>query len=101
MGKGLGLFLLRDFERGEKILVERAVSIQTNPGKNQIIDFGEVLWNKNMMAAAMALSPLESTILNDKFRVNNHGFMGTECEMAGLFLNFSRVNHECIGNVTH
>ncbi len=30
-GKGLGLFTLRDFERGEKILVERAVAVATQP----------------------------------------------------------------------
>jgi hypothetical protein len=98
--KGLGLFTLRDFERGEKIMVERAVAIQ--PGGNRRIDFGKIIGNATLMSATMALAPVGSMNMTEKFEANCAA-LGDDDEDAGsgLFLNFSRVNHDCVGNVTH
>eukprot|EP00578_Thalassiosira_sp_NH16_P017632 CAMPEP_0181120900 /NCGR_PEP_ID=MMETSP1071-20121207/24427_1 /TAXON_ID=35127 /ORGANISM="Thalassiosira sp., Strain NH16" /LENGTH=310 /DNA_ID=CAMNT_0023205635 /DNA_START=1 /DNA_END=933 /DNA_ORIENTATION=- len=97
--KGLGLFTLRDFKRGEKILAERAVA--TKPQMGQSIDWSQ-LKNENVRKATMSLAPIESLDLDDKFEVNSAA-LGDDNENAGtgLFLNFSRVNHDCIGNVAH
>ncbi len=103
-GKGLGLFTLRDFERGEKILVERAVAVATQPAgaMDRPIDFSKLHESASLMSAAMALTPMESTSLPEKF-LTNSAALGSEDEEAGsgLFLNFSRVNHDCIGNANH
>ncbi len=50
----------------------------------------------------MALAPMESTSLTEKFQTNSAA-LGSEEEEGGggLFLNFSRVNHDCIGNASH
>lgn len=86
--KGLGLYLKRDFKRGEKILVERAVAIQ--PGPNQPFDFEEILDNTNLMNATMALEPFGSTSLLEKFKINCCALVGDDKNAgAGLFLNFS------------
>lgn len=105
---GLGLFTLRDFERGAKILVERAVA--TQPGAaggavmgRQIIDFSKLYESKSLMDAAMALAPAQSSSLSEKFLINAAAQSDDSDEDggSGLFLNFSRVNHDCIGNSSH
>ena len=104
-GKGLGLFTLRDFERGEKILVERAVATQPAGGIiGHLVDFSQLRESTTLMNAAMALAPGGTSSLSEKFVVNcasrgdadNAGDAG-----SGLFLDFSRVNHDCIGNSSH
>ena len=97
--KGLGLFTMRDFQRGEKILVERAVAIE--PGTRQSISRDQ-LKNENVRHATLALAPTESTDLNVIFHVNCAA-LGDDDDDAGtgLFLNFSRVNHDCVGNSAH
>jgi hypothetical protein len=101
-GKGLGLFTKRDFKRGDKILVERAVAIRTGDGGERPIDFRKILGNTNLMNATMALAPPGSTNLIEKFFANCVALGGDEEKAgSGLFLNFSRVNHDCVGNVTH
>ena len=98
--KGLGLFTMRDFKRGEKILVDRAVAIQSE-GEWRI-DFGEVIRNATLKYATMALAPAGSTDLTEKFRANCAALGGDGEEAgSGLFLNLSRVNHDCIGNTSH
>lgn len=102
-GKGLGLFTLRDFERGEKILVERAVAVATQltGAMYRPIDFSKLHESASLMSAAMALTPMASS-LPMKF-LTNSAALGSEEDEAGtgLFVNFSRVNHDCIGNATH
>lgn len=98
--KGLGLFLKRNFKRGEKILVERAVAIQ--PKSSLPIDFREIQVHKHLMSATMALAPIESTSLKDKFFTNCSALgVNNEDKGNGLFLHFSRVNHDCVGNSWH
>ncbi|KAL7554806.1 hypothetical protein ACHAWF_018346 [Thalassiosira exigua] len=96
--KGLGLFTLRDFERGEKILVERPVV--TGHGTGQSLNRDQ-LKIESVMKATMALAPIESASLHEKFLVNAAALGDTDQEGKGLFLNFSRINHDCIGNSTH
>ena len=55
------------------------------------------------MKAAMALAPAGTSSLEMKFVVNcaSLGDADGDDDSAGLFLNFSRVNHDCIGNSNH
>lgn len=101
-GKGLGLFALRDFERGEKILVERAVATQPADGMGSSIDFSKLNESSTLMSATMALAPAGTSSLYEKFATNSAA-LGTEEDEGGggLFINFSRVNHDCIGNSDH
>lgn len=95
--KGFGMFAKRDFERGENILVERPVmtfrgGIYTN----------DALATPSVSEAAMALHPDDSNLFI-KFRANCVDLSDDVVEDggAGLFINFSRVNHDCIGNTLH
>jgi hypothetical protein len=89
--KGLGLFVNRDFQRGEKILVERSA----------VVD-GIYAENPSLMTAIMALSPSGAS-LSVKLNINsveiNPG--PREGSSSGVFLTFSCVNHDCIGNSMH
>jgi len=96
--KGLGLFTLRDFHRGEKLLVERAVA--TRPGAGRPINRIQ-LQDGNVMKAAMALSPAESTDFDYIFETNCAALGDIGSPGTGLFINFSRVNHSCVGNSAH
>jgi len=51
----------------------------------------------------MALAPTESSSLTVKFVTNSAALSDDDVEDggSGLFLNFSRVNHDCIGNADH
>jgi hypothetical protein len=97
-GKGLGLITRRAFVRGEKILAERPVlttnNIPMSPGSPQTDD--------SVRAAAMALTPSGGS-LDDK--INANGVSLTQSNehtlSAGLFVTFSRVNHDCLGNSDH
>ena len=65
------------------------------------IDFSKLYESTSLMSAAMALAPMESTSLTEKFQTNSAALGEEEEEGGGLFLNFSRVNHDCIGNASH
>ena len=86
--KGLGVFARRDIHRDETILAERSVAETASCMPKE----------ESVRAAIMALTPLEGLTVLDrssfrsKFERNNVG---------GLHLNFSRVNHDCIGNSHH
>lgn len=95
--KGLGLFAKRAFRRGEKILVERSVMTRRPDGSFD----RDAFTNADVLAAAMALSPAGADI-QAKF-VANAAALASDGEEAGsgLFVNFSRVNHDCVGNTLH
>ena len=68
--------------------------------------------NKNICTAAMALTPLsdhdksdnpnKTFSLQDKISANGVSVARSpEEKAAGLFLTFSRVNHDCVGNTDH
>ncbi|OEU08979.1 hypothetical protein FRACYDRAFT_249323 [Fragilariopsis cylindrus CCMP1102] len=94
--KGLGLFAMRDFSRGEKILVERAVITRRPIGP----PIQEAMEDPNVAKAVMALAGVG---LHEKFVTNCVALGGHEEADAGsgLFVHFSRVNHDCIGNSAH
>jgi hypothetical protein len=111
--KGLGLFALRDFKKGDKILVERPVIVMT-------VDSSEesslllALQVKNqfdvclptVQAAIASLSREESTNLEmrafeDKFGVGPMVYKRNSFGLepgSGLFVNASRFNHSCMPN---
>ena len=68
--KGLGLFTMRDFKRGEKILVERVVAIQSEG--ELCIDFRGILSNPNIKNAttSMALAPYPMLVLSSFIFLN-------------------------------
>jgi hypothetical protein len=80
--KGVGVYALRNFIRGDKIMVERPVMKSA----------GEAV-SKNIYNEVMKLMPLDGNI-SDKFHLNT-------ISKAGLFLNISRINNSCIGNSEH
>jgi hypothetical protein len=94
--KGLGLFAMRDFNRGEKILVERSVFIRRPIGPPIQI----AMENPNVARLVMTLAGVG---IHGKFVTNCVALGGHEEEDkgSGLFVHFSRVNHDCIGNSAH
>jgi len=125
-GKGLGLVTLRAFGRGEKILAERPVlttknmdschtsnTKHNNKNHNKNKNKATATRTKpapchaakihtNIRTAAMSLTPLEGD-LGDKVNANGVSVGPTleANDAAGLFLTFSRVNHDCVGNSDH
>jgi SET domain len=110
-GKGLGLVARRSFARGEKILSERPVfttgdssagdqSSLYSKTENDGDDLPDSL-QQNIRTAAMALTP-QNPSLDDKIRANGVSVATSPNDKtSGLFLTFSRVNHDCVGNSDH
>ena len=113
--RGMGLFALRDFEVGEKILVERPVILtETATSDDGISMFAHIAEqfkkaSLSIQDAIMALhsvdpnNPMESAHVQcfgeciRKFACNNFGTYtgGTE---SALCVTASRLNHECVPN---
>ena len=97
-GKGLGLFELRDISRCEKILTERpVVSVVEIAVVNP-----EIQLRKEPLSVRQAffkLAPgtgtLQTTFDTNLVRINPAG------GDSGIFINFSRANHSCLGNCEH
>lgn len=115
-GKGVGLFALRDFKRSERILVERAVATLPAGGvMGHQIDYSKLHESTTLMNAAMALAPATTSTLSllfpsvvpflcEKFEANHVTMSSIDDDAdhgSGIFLNFSRINHDCIGNSSH
>uniref|UniRef100_A0A6A7G741 Uncharacterized protein n=1 Tax=Hirondellea gigas TaxID=1518452 RepID=A0A6A7G741_9CRUS len=93
-GKGVGIFALRTFKRGEKIMVERPilysrsglvpVDADVAPGAQWAVDL---------------LLPRDGS-LQDKFDRNAMS-CAEDQGASGLFITMSRVNHDCVGNTLH
>lgn len=108
--RGQGLFAARAFAAGDKILVERAVILATKAGAATFADqtaAGAPL--TGVLAAIDALAP-EGGFMEDKMSTNavsvrddadDAATAADEVVSSGLFVNFSRVNHSCVGNATH
>lgn len=94
--KGMGLFLKRDMKAGEKILVERPILVSHQTLRD--VD------NTHTKSAIMALhgNGADSSFIS-KMALNclTLGDGSSPLGEAGLFLNISRVNHDCIGNSQH
>lgn len=79
--KGLGLFAKRDFVRGEKILVERAVLVHSADGRRSL-DRTAMDDNENIKKAVMSLTPVDAGI-HEKFRLNSVAMDDTESKHEG------------------
>lgn len=92
-GKGKGIFALKDFAKNDKIMAER---FAMSSDDYQTVPFGSVA----VEAAILQLEPLNTFDLKAKFHLN-----AMKCsesgEMSGLFINMSRINHDCLGNSEH
>ncbi|KAJ1458567.1 hypothetical protein M885DRAFT_561790 [Pelagophyceae sp. CCMP2097] len=99
-GKGLGLFALRDFQRCEKILVERPV---ITVDKHDAAALARVRLPPDEAASVQtavdALAP-GSGDLRRTFETNCCALDDGD-SAGGLFVHFSRVNHDCVGNSAH
>jgi hypothetical protein len=104
----MGVFALRDFARGEKIMAERSLfgeiilldsSLFGSAAVTQQSGFGGVMVPPASQAAVDQLLPAGGSVL-DKISLNSiasddKGIKG------GLFVRMSKVNHHCLGNTEH
>jgi hypothetical protein len=95
--KGLGMFALRNFERGEKIAIEKPILTFSSPDllhKNIRLD-GLL---ESQVEAIRNLAPSGSSNLYEKIALN---MMSNGNSESCLMINLSRINHDCIGNSDH
>jgi hypothetical protein len=86
-GKGVGIFSLRCFKRGDKIMAERAINDSES--------------SPDVVNAIHQLMPDEISDLQAKFDLNSIGTGDRESAGSCLFITMARVNHACNGNTTH
>lgn len=86
--KGLGVFALRDFRRGEKIMAERGIPKDEEP-------------TTSVRIAILKLVPHDSNNWDLKFRLNAIGTGSYLPDQPFVFITMSRTNHHCIGNTEH
>jgi hypothetical protein len=99
--KGLGIFALRPFEKNEKVMMERPLfkfksDIRCLPDERDIPEQGA-------KEAVIALMPHGGSYFEKLLR-NGMSCTSTsekQGEYTGLFVNMSRINHDCIGNTDH
>jgi MYND finger/SET domain len=108
-GKGFGLFALRSFCKGEKIMVERPVLMA--PHASTPADLRELALqldrpaNQSIRNAVFALGPnspgigFQDKFLNNRMKISSAA--SSEVVQSALFLTLARVNHSCIGNSAH
>ena len=103
-GKGKGLFVIRDFKRNEKILVERPIIAVENC---ESLDPRIRIPNKepdSVRDAIRALAP-GNTDLFTTFSTNcvamHDQNMQADGDETGMFIRFSRINHSCVPNCQH
>ena len=91
---GVGLFALRDFQKNDKILVERPLLVAPNDGRRSVV-YPPI--PQSAEAAVAAMLPHGGSI-EQKMMVN-----AIDCtdEDAGLFLVMAIANHDCLGNADH
>jgi len=95
--KGFGMFAMRDFQRGEKIAVEKPIlSVSPRDILFKNIKFDTLL--KSQLEAVNTLAPLNSTDLYNKISLN---IMSGGSSVSYLMINLSRINHDCVGNSDH
>lgn len=83
-GKGNGMFAMRRFERGEKIMVERAAAVQLVGGKPSADSLERM--PQGMKRAAACLMPHDYSDISSKFAPNA---FDTEDGSEGLFLHMA------------
>mmetsp|Transcript_26668 Transcript_26668/g.36654 ORF Transcript_26668/g.36654 Transcript_26668/m.36654 type:complete len:648 (-) Transcript_26668:179-2122(-) len=108
-GKGFGLFVKRDFKCGEKILIERPVLSISNTQntatvKQDIMDSLQKLNPRvlgSVTKAVNALTPGDNQHSIVRKVMANCVAMGEASNQSAVYVHFSRVNHDCIGNSNH
>ncbi len=106
--KGQGVFALRDFEVGDKIMVE-GPSLQAEHNSPVALADLRAL-SESTCAHLMAMSPLspaeavgeEAVLAALQLKFTNNAIdLGDGMHTSGLFLTICRVNHDCVGNCEH
>jgi MYND finger/SET domain len=99
-GKGLGMVALRPFAKCDIILVERPILLDSELRQPSIDQIDE-----RARTAAMALTPCDPGASFSRKFANNSMGCSDEAQSTtsnrGLFLNLSRINHDCLGNAEH
>ena len=111
VGRGDGVFALRNFVRGDKIMVER--SSLGSAFETPVGSAGLLALPSGVKAALSCLSSAVSqggsvpvgddavaAMLQCKY-TNNAISLGNEDQSSGLFLTIAKVNHSCVGNSEH
>lgn len=96
--KGLGVFAMRDFKNGDKIIVERpAIIAESTRDLPTIVPEG---MKASVSDALLALVP-QGGSFHEKLLLNTVSISDEEGGPSGVFVNISRVNHNCIGSSDH
>jgi hypothetical protein len=102
-GKGLGVFALRRFEQNEIVMIERQllhVPVKTY-GIESTFSSDSIADDIQQFVQNSTLVPANGT-LEQKLSTNCISVWNKKNELeGGLFVNCSRVNHDCIGNTSH
>ena len=105
-GKGLGLVALRDFAKGEVVLLDRAlVMVRTGPpsvswNRQQALSvFRQVAkMNEEEKASLLQLSPRKDSKQPLVLRIISNNCFNIDLNTFGVFPNISRINHSCAPN---
>lgn len=100
--KGLGMFALRSFRVGEKILAEPPVL--SSPRTSVYTRIHQAALKKQLLAlspsliqAIIELHPSEGPLMQ-KFAIN---CVGADDDVTRMFLKYSRINHACLPTCGH
>ena len=97
--KGMGMFSLKEFKRGDKIMAERPI-IKLEEGDHNVNPVEQL--NLEPIGCHLAFDKLYPGDGNTQSIVDKNGVaMIQGGGNSGIFLNFSRVNHSCLGNCEH
>ena len=110
VGRGEGIFALREFVAGDRIVVERAclmAAFETPVGSAALLTLpaGE---QAALACLSSAASEDESAAVGDELATklqrqftNNAIDLGDDDHSSGLFLTIAKANHSCAGNSEH
>ena len=111
VGRGEGVFALRDFVAGDKIIVERAslsAAFEAPVGSAALLALPAGV-KAALTCLSSAASEDESAAVGDELAAamlqrkftNNAMGLGDADRSSGLFLTIAKVNHSCAGNSEH
>jgi len=105
-GKGLGLVALRDFEKGEVVLSERALvkvgitSAYSSWTRQQAVSVLRQVYKMSgeERAGLFKLSARQNSKQPLVLRIVSNNCFNIDLRTFGVFLNISRINHSCVPN---
>ena len=111
VGRGEGIFALREFVAGDRIMVERAslmAAFETPVGSAALLALPAGV-KTALNCLSSAVSEDESTVVGDELAAaklqrkftNNAIGLGDADRSSGLFLTIAKANHACAGNSEH